>query len=143
MKRWLLIAGALLTLGVVVFILTLPATKRRVEREDCSSCMYGILFAARLWSDDNGGRLPSDFLSMTNELSTPRILICRGDHSHRVATSWASFTTNNSSYEIVAPGISKTDTNVVFLRCKFHGYVGYSDGRVLDDSGRVLVRSRL
>jgi len=80
---------------------------------------------------------------MTNELSWPKILVCPSDHLHRVATSWVSFTTNNSSYEIVAPGISKTDTNVVFLRCKIHGYVGYSDGRVLDDSGRVLVKGRL
>lgn len=143
MKRWLLIIGAILAVSMVAFIVTFPATKRRVEQEDCSSRMYGVLCAAVLWSADNGGRLPSDFLSMTNELSTPKILVCPGDRLHQMATSWASFTTNNSSYEIVAPGIYKTDTNVVFLRCKFHGYVGYSDGRVLDDSGRVLVRSRL
>ena len=58
-------------------------------------------------------------------------------------TNWATFTANNCSYEIVAPGIYKTNTNVVFLRCKIHGYVGYSDGRVLDDSGKVLVKGRL
>jgi hypothetical protein len=143
MKRWLLIIGAILAVGVVILIVTLPATKRRVEQEDCISRMYATLCAAKLWSEDNGGRLPPDFISMTNELNTPKILVCPGDHLHQLATSWASFTTNNSSYEIVAPGISKTDTNVVFLRCKIHGYVGYSDGRVLDDSGRVLVKSRL
>ena len=143
MKRWLLIIGAILAVGVVAFIVTLPATKRRVEQEDCTSRMNGVLCAAKLWSEDNGGRLPPDFISMTNELGTPKILFCPADHLHQVATSWASFTTNNSSYEIVAPGISKTDTNVVFLRCKIHGYVGYSDGRVLDDSGKVLVKGRL
>jgi hypothetical protein len=143
MKRWLLIFSAILVIGVAVFIATLPATKRHVEQQYCASQMYAVLCAAALWSADNGGRLPSDFLSMTNELSTPRILVCPSDHLHHLATSWASFTTNNSSYEIVAPGIYKTDTNVVFLRCKIHGYVGYVDGRVLDDSGRVLVRSRL
>jgi hypothetical protein len=143
MKRWLFIIGAILAIGLVVFIATRPAAKRHGELLICSSQMYAILWAATVWSGDNGGRLPPDFLSMTNELSTPRILVCPGDHLHPMATSWASFTTNNSSYEIVAPGIYKTDTNVVFLRCKFHGYVGYSDGRVLDDSGRVLVRSRL
>jgi len=143
MKRWLIIIGAILAVSVVAFIATLPAAKRHAESLNCRSQMYGILFAATLWSADNGGRLPSDFLSMTNELSWPKILVCPSDHLHRVATSWVSFTTNNSSYEIVAPGISKTDTNVVFLRCKIHGYVGYSDGRVLDDSGRVLVKGRL
>jgi hypothetical protein len=143
MKRRLFIIGALLVIGVAVFLTTLPATKRHVERVDCISEMYGILFAATLWSADNGGRLPSDFLSMTNELNWPKILVCRGDHLHQPATDWVSFTTNNSSYEIVAPGIYKTETNIVFLRCKINGYVGYSDGRVLDDSGRVLVKSRL
>jgi hypothetical protein len=143
MKRWLIIIGAIFAISVVALIATLPAAKRHAESLNCRSQMYGILCAATLWSADNGGRLPSDFLAMTNELSTPRILVCPRDHIHPLATSWASFTTNNSSFEIVAPGIYKTDTNVVYLRCKIHGYVGYSDGRVLDASGRVLVRSRL
>jgi len=80
---------------------------------------------------------------MTNELSWPKILFCPADHLHQPMTNWATFTANNCSYEIVAPGIYKTNTNVVFLRCKIHGYVGYSDGRVLDDSGKVLVKGRL
>jgi hypothetical protein len=143
MKRWLIIIGAILAGSAVAFIATLPAAKRHAESLNCRSQMYGVLCAAKLWSEDNGGRLPSDFLSMTNELSWPKILICPSDHLHQLATSWASLTTNNCSYEIVTPGIYKTDTNVVFLRCKIHGYVGYSDGRVLDDSGRVLVRSQL
>lgn len=143
MKRWLLILGAILVVGMAVVIAMLPATKRRVEREDCASRMYATLCAAKVWSEDNGGRMPPDFISMTNELDTPKILFCPADHLRQVATSWAPFTTNNSSYEIIAPGIYKTDSNVVFLRCKFHGYVGYSDGRVLDDSGTVLVKGRL
>jgi hypothetical protein len=143
MKRWLLIFGALLVIGVAVFLTTLPATKRRVEQVDCISRMYGTLCAAKLWSEDNGGRLPPDFISMTNELSWPKILFCPADHLHQPMTNWATFTANNCSYEIVTPGIYKTNTNVVFLRCKIHGYVGYSDGRVLDDSGKVLVKGRL
>jgi hypothetical protein len=143
MKRLPLIIGAILAIGVVAFISTLPAAKRHAQSLDCRSRMYGTLCAAKLWSEDNGGRLPSDFISMTNELSTPKILFCPSDHLHQPITNWASLTTNNCSYEIVAPGIYKADTNVVFLRCKIHGYVGYSDGRILDDSGNVLVKGRL
>jgi hypothetical protein len=143
MKRWLLIIGAILAVSVVAFIATLPAAKRRAESLNCASSMFATLYAAKLWSEDNGGRLPSDCISITNELSTPKILFCPSDHLHQPMTSWVSFTTNSSSYEIVAPGISRTDTNVLFLRCKVHGHVGYSDGRVLDNSGRVLVKGRL
>jgi hypothetical protein len=112
------------------------------ELRDCSGQMYMILYAASLWPSGNGSRLPSDFRWRTNDLRMLKILICPGDHLHEPATSWASFTTNDTSYEIVAPGIYKTDTNVVYLRCKIHGYVGYSYGRVLDDSGRLLIRSQ-
>jgi hypothetical protein len=143
MKRWLIIIGAMLAISVVVFISTLPAARRQAEQQNCISSMFGTLCAAKLWSEDNGGRLPPDFISMTNELSTPKILFCPSDHLHQPIADWASLTTNNCSYEIVAPGIYKADTNVVFLRCKIHGYVGYSDGRVLDDSGKVLVKGRL
>jgi hypothetical protein len=142
MKRWFLIITAILAIGAVIFIAALPAMKRHGEQLGCSSQMHGILFATLMFCNDHGGRLPSDFLSMSNELSTPEILICPGDHSHQLATSWASFTTNNCSYEIDAPGIYKINTNVVFLRCKIHDYVGYADGRVLDDSGRVVVSKR-
>ena len=140
MKRWLIFIGAMLAVGVALF---LTAARRRAEQEDCSSGMYATLCAAKVWSEDNGGRLPPDFISMMIEVNNPKILVCPSDHLHQVATTWASFTTNNSSYEIVAPGIYQTNTNVVYLRCKIHGYVGYSDGKVLDASGRVLVRSRL
>jgi hypothetical protein len=141
MKRWLFVIGAIIAIAVVAFVAALPAMKRHAEQVDCSSQMYGILFAALTFSDDHGGRLPSDFFSMSNDLST-EILVCTADYSHHQATSWSSFTTNNSSYEIVAPGIYKTNTDTAFLRCKIHGYLGYADGRVLDDSGRVIVSKR-
>ncbi len=129
---------------VVAILAALPAFKRHVEMVNCSNNMHPILFVSTLlWPDDHGGQLPSDFLSMSNELSNPKILICPSDHSRQPATSWASITSSNCSYEIVAPGISKNDTNTVFLRCKIHGYVGYADDRLLDASGKLIKPGRL
>ena len=80
---------------------------------------------------------------MSNELSNAKILICPSDHSRQPATSWASFTSNNCSYEIVAPGMRQSDTNTVFLHCKIHGYVGFADDRLLDASGKLIRPGRL
>ncbi len=102
-----------------------------------------LLVSTRLWPDEHGGHLPSDFLSMSNELATPRILICPGDHSRKGAEGWVGFGPQHCSYEILAPGVTKTDTNTVFLRCPIHGYVGYVDDRLLDSAGRLVRPERI
>jgi len=143
MKRWFFILCGILAVGAVVFIATFPAFKRHAELVHCSNQMHAVLFVATLlWPEEHDGRLPSDFLSMSNELGTPKILICPGDHLHQPATSWATFTTNNCSYEIVAPGLLKSDTNSIFMRCGIHGYVGYAGDRLLDASGRLIKPAR-
>ena len=69
--------------------------------------------------------------------TSPRILVCPGDHSRRLATNWASFTPDQSSYEIVTLDLVQGDTNGVFLRCKVHrDHVGYADGTVYDGISR-------
>lgn len=128
----------------MVVIATFPAIKRHIELVGCGNQMHVILYCATLsWSNEHGGQLPSDFLSMSNELVLPKLLVCPGDHLHRPAASWATFTTNNCSYEIVAPGIHRSDTNIVFLRCRVHDFIGYADGRLLDGSGRLIRPDRL
>jgi len=143
MKRWLTILIVVFAVIAVAFIAALPALKRHAELVSCSNQMHAILFAAALlWPDEHGGHLPLDFLSMSNELVTPRVLVCPGDHLHQPATSWASFTTNNCSYEIVSPGLLKSDTNSIFMRCSIHGYVGYANDRLLDSSGKLIKPGR-
>lgn len=144
MKRWFLIFSAIFAVITAIFFATLPAIKRHVKMVNCSNQMHAVLFVAcYLWPDEHNGHLPSDFLSMSNELGTPKMLVCSGDHSHQPATSWASFTTNNCSYEIVSPGLLKSDTNRIFMRCSIHGYVGYADDRLLDASGKLVRPNRL
>jgi len=54
----------------------------------------------------------------------------------RPSASWASFTSEQSSFEIVTPSLRDGDTNAAFLRYKIHGSVGYGDGSVFVNGQR-------
>ena len=142
MKRLLIVIGLMVATGGMVVVLASAFNlherlKRHEESVQCGNIMCSIGCVAVMWAnDDKHTNLPSDLISMSNELVIPRILICPGDHSRRPAASWASFTTNDSSYEIVTPGLRAWDSNGVFLRCKIHGHLGYGDATVFDGERR-------
>jgi hypothetical protein len=127
-------------LGIIVFFFTavlsgMPRLRKHVESVNCGNYMASIGIAVRIWSDDHTNCLPVDFLSMSNELCTPKILICPGDHARRAAPDWASFTLTNCSYQIVTPGATWNNSNV-FFRCQIHSHLGYADGTVFDGTRR-------
>ena len=123
-----LIAGA--------FVLALPHLRQRAESVSCGNQMASIALVARFWAEDHDHYLPTNFLCLSNELSTPRLLTCPSDHASPQAVDWSSFGTANSSYEIVSPRVVESDTNSVFFRCKVHGHLGYGDGTVFDGKRR-------
>jgi len=131
-KRPIAIFAFVLVLVVVALVIAAPSAKRKAESVQCGNYMASICCAARLWASDHDRHLPSELLAMSNEVSTPKILVCPGDHSRRPAANWATFTPADSSYEIVTPGLPDGDTNGVFLRCKIHGHTGYADATVFD-----------
>ena len=131
-KRRIIILTMTLAVVVVALALVAPSAKRKAESVQCGNYMASIGCAARVWAGDHDDHLPSDFLSMSNEVIATEILICPGDHSRPPAASWATFTPSDSSYEIVTPGLRDGDTNGVFLRCKIHGHLGYADATVFD-----------
>jgi hypothetical protein len=144
-KRWFIGGGSIAVLITVVLLAAAPALKRHYELVKCGNQMHVVLYVACLeWPGQHGGYLPTNFLSMSNELISPKLfLVCPSDHLRQPAASWSSFTSNNCSYEIVTPGLRKGDTNSVFLRCKVHGYTGYADDTLLDASGRLVRPDRL
>lgn len=131
-KRAIFIFAGVFVLVVGALVVAAPWAKRKAESVSCGNYMASIGCAARLWAEDHDGHLPSDLLSMSNEVITPKILVCPGDHARQPAASWAVFTPADSSYEIVTPGLKDGDTNGVFLRCKIHGHLGYADATVFD-----------
>jgi hypothetical protein len=143
MKRWAIILGCVCIAAVIAIIVSLPSLKRKAEAVNCSNQMHAVLFAATyLWPDDHEGKLPLNFLSMSNELGTPKFLVCPSDRSRQAAVSWEFFGTNNCSYEIVSPGLPKNGSNDIFMRCMIHGYVGYGDDKLLDASGKLIKPER-
>ena len=134
--RYVIIVLAVLAGGAACVLIARDRAKQRAELLGCGNYMVSVCSAARMWANDNGDRLPPDLLSMSNEVTTPKIFICPGDHSRKPSSSWASFTPEQSSFEIVTPSLRVGDTNAAFLRCKIHGSVGYGDGSVFVNGQR-------
>ena len=139
MKKTRLIVFAFLLAAVIAvtgLAMTVVVTKRRAESLGCASGVTSISLASRLWAEDNNGVCATNFVCMSNELSTPKILVCPGDHQRQKARDWASFTSADCSYEILAPGLRVGDTNTAYFRCTVHEHLGFTDGTVFDGSRR-------
>jgi hypothetical protein len=146
--------------GAMAAAMVLPALANAKEKAQSISCMNNmkqISLAFRIWESDNADQFPfnvskekggtkefceigSDgfdvgswrhFQVMSNELSTPKILVCPGDGSKQVASSFASFGPENVSY-LVHSGKDVSDTNpeAILIYCPVHRNVGYVDGSV-------------
>lgn len=121
--------------------LMLPAlakAKEKAQRISCVNNMKQIGLAARMWSSDHGGKFPPDFASMSNELVTPKILVCPGDSSKTRAMNWSEFGPANLTYEYLEAGIDeKNAAQTVVFQCPIHGNIGLGDGSVQQGGQRT------
>jgi hypothetical protein len=132
---FIIISACIVVAGLFMALYTAFGS-RHAESVGCGNYMSSIGCAARTWALDDEGRLPPDFRSMSNELATTKVLVCPGDHQRVAARNWALLDQTNCSYEIVAPGMSASDTTNIYFRCKVHGHLGYADGTVFDGKRR-------
>jgi hypothetical protein len=86
------------------------------NRTRCVNNLKQVGLAARIWANDHGDVLPRDFETMKNELVTDKTTFCPADQSTR--------------YEIISPGASELQPQVVYSRCPIHNIVGLCDGSV-------------
>jgi hypothetical protein len=100
----------------------------KAERISCINNIKQICLAARIFAHDHKTNLPADFISMTNQLTTPRVLTCAGDTARTRAQSWDQFDGSSVSYEMLTPGATETDPEVVYVRCPIHNNIGLCDG---------------
>ena len=104
---------------LAILILELSSAKRPRHRFNCINCLKEVGLAYNIWSGDNNGQFPFQvsvtnggamesvatgdvvtlYQCMSNELSTPQILVCPNDTTHQVATNFlVNFTAKNLSY---------------------------------------------
>ncbi|HVU28529.1 MAG TPA: type II secretion system protein [Verrucomicrobiae bacterium] len=114
-----LVVIILLVILAVLLLPILAAAKHKSSKINCASCLRQIGLAYREWEGDNGDKFPMQvsvtnggamesvatgnvfkvFQVMSNELSTPKVLICPRDTSHVYATNFeTSFDNSNISY---------------------------------------------
>lgn len=127
---------AVIAILAALLLPTLAKAKGKAQSISCVSNMKQIGLGARLYANDHNGQFPADFLSMSNELVTPKILVCKGDATKTKATDWARFNVGaNVTYEFLLPGAKEGDaaTKTVF-RCPIHGHIGLGDGSVQQSS---------
>lgn len=127
------VVATVLLLGIM-----LPAVakaKAKAQATNCVGNLKQIGSAARLYAHDHKDVFPPDFLSLSNALASPKILVCPGDTARTPATSWQDFTPAQVSYEYLLPNAKEAEvTRSVAFRCPIHGHLGYGDGSVQEGS---------
>lgn len=110
----------------------LAEAKAKAQSIVCVNNLKQIGLAVRLWGMDNDDVNPPNFLSMSNELNTPKVLFCPGYTNHVPAKTWAEFATTSSTYEFVAAGATNADMEPqrISARCLLHNNIGLCDGSV-------------
>ena len=109
----------------------LAKAKAKAQSIACINNLKQLGLSVRTWAIDNGDVSPADILSMTNEMSTPKILFCPADTGRQAATGgWASYSPSNCSYEYLAPSAPDSEPFRVLFRCPIHGHVCLNDGSV-------------
>jgi hypothetical protein len=135
----------------------LAAAKRYAEAISCSNQMKSIGVSFRTWAIDHDGNYPFDlstnqggtmefsalgidgsdssaariFQVMSNELSTPKILVCPGDSKRHPALDFQNLLPANVSYRVYSgTNVNETHPGVILADCPFHNNVLLTDGSV-------------
>jgi hypothetical protein len=135
----------------------LAKSKSRAQSIVCVNNLKQIGLAFRIWSLDHGDQFPFNvstsnggtlelcargedgfdlnsfrhFQVMSNELSTPKILICPADPSKQLASNFSNLQGNNVSYRVrTGANITELSPQEVLVHCPVHGHDALCDGSV-------------
>ncbi len=129
-------------IGAFLFADWLTGRLRMAEQKansyKCGNSLISACYAGKMWAYDNGGYFPTNVVMFTNDIP-PIALICPLKHDafrSRGSRGWSEFNLSEADFEIVSTGLKGDEPNGVFLRCKIHGHLAYTDGTVFDGSKR-------
>ena len=135
------------------------SNKAEAQRKMCINQMKQIGLAFRVWASDNHDQYPFNvpkkqggtlewcsidadgfdrnawhhFLVLSNELSTPRILVCPADSSKKSAARFSSFGADNLTYQLHSgKEISVMHSDRVLAHCPIHNIDLMCDGSVVE-----------
>lgn len=136
----LAVAGLVLGyVGIVIGLIILPAlllpalAKARTKSVEirCINNLKQLSIATRLYASDHTGIFPTNLLQLTEEITTPHLLVCPADKQRLAVTTtdWAEISADNITYEYLLPGAREEDsTGEPLLRCPIHQHVIMGDG---------------
>jgi len=122
---------AVLMLLAAFLLPDLARSRRRVSRINCINNLHQVCTAFRIWEGDNNDKYPmaisvtnggamelvatgnviASYLVISNELSTPKILVCPEDSSRIVARTFGDFIANsNVSYFVGVDVTNEVDS---------------------------------
>ena len=140
-----------------LFLPALANAKGKAQSIMCVSNMKQIGLSFRVWAGDNNDRFPFNvsttnggtmelsshgavgleqnpaihFQVLSNELMTPKVLVCPLDTSKQPATSFNNLQSANVSYQIFSgPGVDESNPEGVLMICPLHGHKLLCDGHV-------------
>jgi hypothetical protein len=135
----------------------LSSAKSRAESINCVNNLKQIGLAFRVWELDNHDQFPFNvstnaggtmelvlrggdgndrnpalhFQILSNELSTPKILVCPADRLKLAALDFRNLTAANVTYQLrTLPGVNSTNPQQVLATCPIHHHVLLADGSV-------------
>jgi len=134
---------AMLPILAGMLLPALAKAKDKAQRIQCVNNMKIVGLGARIWANDHDDKFPPDIGAMSNELNSPKVLICPGDTSKTAAMNWSAFGPGNLSYEYLQPGYDEKSARpqTVVFQCPIHGNVGLADGSV-QQGGQPTRRNR-
>jgi len=118
----LLVVIAIIAILAAMLLPALAAAKKKASRIACVNNQKQVSLAFRIWEGDNNDKYPMQansttsllgtngiFMTMSNELSTPKVLWCGADTAgSNAATVWTALSYKSLSYFV---GVNATEGN--------------------------------